>query len=321
MHALIRFTRSCCQWLATDHAAPSRLSRIWRSILLVPIFGLLVVCLRIKLAFGSSVTLYSETINGQKMRCRLPDLIQMYITVFGLWEPDLTHFIDTRLQANDVFVDVGANIGYFSLLASQRVGAHGKVVAIDALPSNFAELQHNISKNPSTENIRAINQAVSDEVGTLQVYAGPSHNVGLATTAPGQRQHLRHEASIEAAPLSELLSVQEISRARVLKIDVEGAEPAVLAGMSKFLENSHPELEILVELSPGWWSDKQLTPEQLIAPFRAAGFNTYLMDNNYWPWRYLWPKAVRPARRVTHLPDRRVKRIDLVLSKTDTALL
>ena len=321
MQALIRFTRSCCQWLTTEHADPSRLSRLWRGILLVPIFGLLVVLLRIKLALGTSVTLNSQTINGQQMRCRLPDLIQMYITVFGVWEPDLTHFIGTRLQPNDVFIDVGANIGYFSLLASQRVGPQGKVVAIDALPSNFAELQHNISGNPSTENIRAINRAVSDEVGTLQVYAGPSHNVGLATTAPGQRQNLQHEASIEAAPLSDLLSIEEIRQARVLKIDVEGAEPAVLAGMGKFLEACQPNLEILVELSPGWWTDKQLTPEQLVAPFRAAGFNTYLMDNNYWPWRYLWPNAVRPARRVTQLPDQRVKRIDLVLSKTDAAVL
>lgn len=315
MNWLIACTRGWAAMLTTPAATVRWPQRLWRAVLLVPVFSLLVLVLRMRLLLKGAVIVQGKTASGQRVHCRLPDLIQMYIALFGRWEPDLTSMIAQRLQPGDVCIDVGANIGYYTLLSSAEVGANGIVVAIDALPSNFAELQRNLSNNAGTENVRAINRAVSDQAGVLEVYAGPEHNAGLATTAPGNRHELRREATIPAAPLDELLMEEEMHRARVLKIDVEGAEASVIAGLGRFLENCNPELEIFLELSPGWWDDQSLTPEQVLAPLRQAGFNTYLMDNNYWPWRYLWPNAVRPPRRVQRLPDARVKRIDLMLSK------
>lgn len=60
------------------------------------------------------------------------DLIQRYLYLFGVWEPHMTRWLQRRLKPGDVFVDVGANIGYYSILASRLVGARGKVVAIEA---------------------------------------------------------------------------------------------------------------------------------------------------------------------------------------------
>lgn len=317
MNRLIGWTRAWAGLLTTSADTVSWPQRLIRGALLVPVFSLLVLVLRLRLRFKGAVITQGQTASGQHFRCRLPDLIQMYIALFGRWEPDLTRLITQRLHPGDVFIDVGANIGYYTLLASACVGAQGRVVAIDALPSNFDELQHNLNANVGTDNVHAINRAVSDKPGVLAVYAGPAHNAGLATTAPGDRHQLQREASIPAAPLDQLLEGEDVERARVLKIDVEGAEAGVVAGLGRFLENCHPALEIFLELSPGWWSDASLTPEQVIKPLREAGFHTYLMDNNYWPWRYLWPNVVRRPRRVQRLPDKRVKRIDLVLSRRD----
>lgn len=318
MNVLINVGRAWAGILTTDNDNPTAISRLVRAILLWPVISVLFLAWQIRRLRGRGFVMEVEASFGSVFRCRLPDLIQSYILLFRVWEPDLTEFISSRLRRGDVFVDVGANIGYFTLLASRKVGPEGKVVAIDALPSNYAELVYNISLSANRDNVRPVNRAVSDSHGTLRVYAGRPHNLGHATTAPGQRKNLHFEATVPAAPLSDLLQTDEIRGARLLKIDVEGAEPSVLAGLGPFLEHCNPELEIVLELSPVWWTEPGLTPERVLAPLRAAGFNTYRMDNNYMPWRYLWPKAVRKPRRVERLSDRQAKQIDLVLSRVDS---
>jgi hypothetical protein len=75
------------------------------------------------------------------------DLIQQWVYYFGIWEPALTTWIRRRLRRGDLFVDVGANIGYFALLASKAVGRSGRVVAIEASAVIFDSLRRNIVAN------------------------------------------------------------------------------------------------------------------------------------------------------------------------------
>jgi hypothetical protein len=67
--------------------------------------------------------------------CDLDDVIQRYIFYFGVWEPMISHVTEQMLHKGDVYVDVGANIGYCSLLASNCVGGSGRVVSIEASPT------------------------------------------------------------------------------------------------------------------------------------------------------------------------------------------
>ena len=87
---------------------------------------------------------------GGVMQGNTQDLIQRYLYWFGVWEPQLTCWIKSRLPPRRVFVDVGANIGYYSLLAASLVGDDGQVVAIEASPSIYRLLCNNL------ELIRAI---------------------------------------------------------------------------------------------------------------------------------------------------------------------
>ena len=315
---LLPVARWFLRLLQTDTTHVSLLRKVVAAILLVPIFGSLLVALRVRAALFGPLTVQSETRFGSTVATHLPDLIQMYIHLFGIWEPDLTTFIQRRLRPGDGFVDVGANIGYFSLLAAELVQSeqHAAVVtAIDASPSNFAELLANIERSEHGNSINAINKAVASERGTLQIYAGPKHNVGLATTVA--TRGLSVESTIEAAPLTELLNDEEIANARLVKIDVEGGEPAVLAGMRDFVDRCRDDVELLIELSPEWWADRSLTPQQVLQPFLDSGFHVYAIENNYWPWRYLWPHDVSPPRRVHDELPSDVKRLDIVLSRVD----
>ncbi len=211
--------------------------------------------------------------------------------------------------------DVGANVGYHTLLAADK-GA--QVVAIEASPRIFATLQENVLVN-GAEGVRLVNKAVAERAGTCAIYAGPVQNIGLSTTV--EQRGFAAEFEVEAAPLSDLLEPDEIDATQMVKIDVEGGEDAVLRGMDSFLEAAPHNVEILVELSPKWWSDRTQTPRDVLRPLTDAGFNVYAIDNNLWPWRYLWSDDVRPPTRVRRPLTRRVKRLDLVLSRADRETL
>jgi FkbM family methyltransferase len=239
--------------------------------------------------------------------------------VFSEWEPDLTRFIAGRLTDGDVFVDVGANVGYYSLLAAECVGPRGTVVAVEASPVVAADLRHHVTVNHAEDRIRVENKAASAEPGTLTTYAGPAHNVGMTTTVQSQGMHA--ESEVEALPLDSMLSPDEVAATRLIKIDVEGAEPDVVAGMAPLIRSLRADTEIVIELSPKWWSDKALRPVDVLAPFTEAGFHVYEMRNSYSAWRYLWPNDVSDAVRVKRKLTKRVARLDLVLSRVDAESL
>ena len=92
-----------------------------------------------------------------RMHGNTEDLIQRFIYYFGVWEPDLTAWINGRLQGQQdrIFVDVGANIGYFTILAAKLLANKGQVVAIEASPQTYALMLANLKRN-GLVNVQAI---------------------------------------------------------------------------------------------------------------------------------------------------------------------
>src|SRR5262249_45653444 len=140
---------------------------------------------------------------GAVMTGQSKDFVQRYIYYFGVWEPNLTEFIRRRLAANPsrrTFVDVGANVGYFTLLAS-RLLPLGQVVAIEAFPSIYEELLRNIYLN-NCSNIRAVPFAATERTEQLSMfYAGPL-NEGRTTLVAGN--HSSPPTLVEGKPLADL---------------------------------------------------------------------------------------------------------------------
>jgi FkbM family methyltransferase len=307
--------RRAVRLLRTPKSSVPTAEKVLRGAVFLPVYVLLLVPLIVRALLGRPIVVPARTRFGATLTCRLPDLIQTYIWIFNEWEPDLTHFIAGRLTDGDVFIDIGANIGYYSLLAAECVGTGGRVVAVEASPTVFGELQRNVLANDFENRIREVNKAAAATAGTLTIYAGPLHNVGMSTTV--QTHGMRAESTVEALPLDQLLTSDEIASTRLIKIDVEGGEPDVVAGMTNLIKALRADAEIVIELSPKWWPDRQLRPVDVLRPFTEAGFNVYEMRNSYSAWRYLWLNDVSDAVRVRRELTERVSRLDLVLSRRD----
>lgn len=241
----------------------------------------------------------ATTYFGARIHCNPLDLIQRMILHFGVWEPDVSRVIEQNLASGDVFVDIGANIGYDTLLASSRVGSAGQVVAIEASPRTFALLQRNLAANASSSNVRAVNAAVSDRPGKLDLYEVNAANIGAATTLASRGGTLM--ASVEALPLEQILTPQERSRLRLIKMDVEGAEPPILRHLLEHLPAYPATMDIVVEAAP---DDDPVAWRNVFDRMRAAGFSAWAIDNDYeleWYLRWRRPSALQ---RIDTMPAR-----------------
>ncbi len=246
------------------------------------------------------------------------DLIQRYLYLFGVWEPHMTRWLQRRLKPGDVFVDVGANIGYYSLLASRLVGRAGTVVAIEASPTFHQLLRRHARRNDST-NIRALNAAVSDRDELLTFILASSRNMGANSVVPYDGP-AESTFEIAAQPLPDLLTDDEIANARVIKIDVEGAEGSVVRGLLPLLDKLRPDAELTVEVTPQRMSDLGDSVEDLLTAFKDHGLHVYRLPNDYAAASY--PDALR---RAPEVPVRWrgpvTEESDLVFSRVDAETL
>ena len=235
----------------------------------------------------------ARTIFGARISGNSRDLIQRHIYYFGAWETNLTRFVNTAIQNGDVFVDVGANIGYFTLQASKLVGKSGKVISFEASPRIFAKLRDNLSRNRVT-NVTAHNLAVSDTDGLVKIYLASSSNIGETTIIATDSADF--ECEVAARPLSALLSPSELARVRVIKIDVEGAESQVVAGLLPMLRGARLDLEIAIEISPKRLRVLNKKADDIVASLSDHGFFPYRIENSYLELSYLSTEHPRPER-------------------------
>lgn len=259
-----------------------------------------------------------EARSGDLFAVDTQDLIQRYLYLFGVWEPHLTGWLRRRLRPGDGFVDVGANIGVFSVLAARLVGDGGRVVAIEASPDLHQRLVRNTRLN-ALGNVRALNAAVSDRPRTLTFALASARNTGANSIVPYDGP-VESSFRTEARPLPELLDAAEIATARVIKIDVEGAEGSVVRGLAPVLGALRSDVEITVEVSPERMARLGDRAGDLLAVMREAGFHVYRLANDYAPGSY--PAALSGAPRApVRLRGPVTEESDLVFSRTDAERL
>jgi FkbM family methyltransferase len=253
--------------------------------------------------FAESPTV-AKTFFGASMFLDARDISGRYIAYFGIWEPNLTHWLQRSLKQGDQFIDVGANLGYFSLLASS-LGAN--VTAIEAAPRTHEALLRNIAANECS--IRAVNAAAWDEATTLELFVDPDKITGTSSVIPNlaEQWKLRTMCKVKAAPLTELLTREEIKAARVIKIDVEGAETHVVRSLIPILESGRPDLEVAIELALGE------TTEELISIFHNRGFKMFHLPNVYSPALYLANRTPERLKKLDMLPKDEM--VDVVFSR------
>lgn len=216
-----------------------------------------------RVGFGPSVVPYVEDAHLIVSRGMTGATGNVYV---GLHEYDDMAFVLHLLRQNDLFVDIGANIGTYTILAAKVVGA--RCISIEPLPSTFAHLENNIHYNRIGNLVEAKNVGLASEHGNLRFSANldtMNHVVDEAYAGPQVR--------VDVLPLDELLD------GRVpfaMKIDVEGFERQVLAGASRTL--SAPGLQAIVIEVNDHQDRYAMSGKTALDVLRDAGFGSYRYD-------------------------------------------
>jgi FkbM family methyltransferase len=232
---------------------------------------------------------------GARMEIDTGDFIGGRLAFFGLWEPSITSYLEASLEPGDVMIDVGANIGYYALLAAERAGPTGRVYAIEASPSIFRELERNIARN-SWRTIVPLNFAVIEASRLVSVHMHDPTNRGRATVLDQLAAAAPHpvETNVEGRKLSDIVPDEALRAARFIKIDVEGAEWLVVAGLRDRLAHLSPRAEILLEIDADAIEALGGSLRALIGIFAAAGFSAFQIENTYSAAEYTHARRSMP---------------------------
>ena len=181
-------------------------------------------------------------LGGQSMRVNWA-LHKTY--VFGTHEPSVVQGLKEVVQPGWTAIDVGANIGYYTLLMANRVGPHGKVIAFEPLAENFRILQENIKLNGHA-NVMAENLALMSRTERIELRSATPGAITWVASVKVDQNSAVESQSVEAVTLDEYVQKKGIAKVDFLKIDVEGAEASVLDGAMSVLSKHRPIL--LIEL-------------------------------------------------------------------------
>jgi FkbM family methyltransferase len=204
-----------------------------------------------------------QTLHGTKYLIDPHDLIMApQLIIYRQWEPDLSEYFLSHFTSNTVFVDVGANFGYFTCLAGSRIGqsGNGRVIAVEPNPRLFQLLQMNCSINwsmcPIDLHQKAI--AVSDGILDLWIPENRAANASLSAAAGGKPH------KVDVRSLDSILDIE--LKIDLLKIDVEGHERGVLLGAKEVIKRS-PNINIVIEWSVSQMLQAGISPIEMIKTF------------------------------------------------------
>lgn len=154
----------------------------------------------------------------------------------GSFEHELVKHLETEIKKSNIFYDIGAHVGYHTMIASLLVGNDGEVVAFEPLPRNLYYLKKHLEIN-NIDNVELIESAVSDESGYTYLEPGDHPSTPHITEFKSNGNH-----KIRTYSLDDLINSKSINPPDVMKIDVEGAELMVLKGSIYILKNYKPKI-------------------------------------------------------------------------------
>ena len=193
----------------------------------------------------------------------------LFSKILAKWEP--TYIL--KPKKDQIIIDVGANVGYYTIYLAKIVGKNGKVVAIEPDPYSFQTLKKNCELN-NLSNVEFYNLAISDHNESLSFYQEKSHS-GKGSLFSNSTENT--SIDVQATTLDELFE-KKLQTINWLKIDVEGFEFFVLKGASKLLSKTQ---KILIEIHENILSTNNQKPQDIIELLEESGF-TIRIFNEYW---------------------------------------
>ena len=194
------------------------------------------------------------------------------LSVLGIYERKMTQLIQSHVRPGDTAIDVGANLGYYTLLLARGVGPQGRVIAFEPDPDNFSLLERNVSANGYGDRVKCVQAALSDHEGTLRLFRAPDPGDHRIYDSHDGRPFLE-------VPVTTLDSVCAGGGVDLIKMDIQGAEGLALRGMAGVIEASD-SLTLFTEFWPHGLRLAGRQPTDYLADLVDAGFDLDLIDGS-----------------------------------------
>ena len=195
-----------------------------------------------------------------------------YLALHGYFEKMETDLVHKYVKPGMRVLDIGANIGYFTVMCSVLAGKHGQVVALEPDDTNFSFLKRSVAELP-TKNVHLVQAAAWSNSGQLDLYLS-SQNPGDHQSFPGD--DARHHYTVEAVAIDDLPEARD--GFDFIKMDIQGAEGHALRGMKNILANQPPAV-MLLEFWPSSLERAGTSPQKIFASLVQHGYRIHRVSN------------------------------------------
>lgn len=209
-------------------------------------------------------------INGHKMFLDSKDCLGL--SIFKIHEPAETELIKKEVKKGDIVIDIGAHIGYFTLLFAKLVGKNGKVFAFEPDPTNFAILKKNIELN-GYKNVTLVQKAVSDKIGKTNLHLSED-NDGDHTIY--DKKDNRPSIVVSVTRLDDYFKNKK-DKINFIKVDTEGVELKVIKGMPDLLKKNK-NIKILTEFWANGIKKAGIEPKEILNVLIKKNFKIYQVN-------------------------------------------
>ncbi|MEM7647144.1 MAG: FkbM family methyltransferase [Pseudomonadota bacterium] len=216
--------------------------------------------------------------NGYKVDCDIREVVQQLIYFFGYYEAIETFWVSQILQPGQTMLDAGANLGYFSLVGAQIVGAQGQVHSFEPIPANFKRLKNHIKLNHLESVVHANNVGLWDQNEVLDFGISEETANNFGTFSVGSKDNLVNQLQCQVIKIDDYVSEKKVSKVDFLKMDVEGAELKALIGAQRTLERDRPTL--LIEICKYTCDRFGYDQEEIWQLLKPLGYKMVLISNS-----------------------------------------
>ena len=208
-------------------------------------------------------------IEGRKMFTHGND--GLALSIFKVYEPAQTKIVKQYVREGDVVIDIGAHVGYYTLLMAQLVGKKGKVFSFEPDPLNFQLLKKSVEIN-RFDNVILVQKAVSNTTEKIKLFVG-NNDRAINRIYDAKLGDAKESIEVESITLDEYFQDNSESL-NFIKIDSEGSEAKIVNGMQRLLSENR-KLVMMTEFFPFLIQKSGNDPNQHLKLLEKAGFHLY----------------------------------------------
>lgn len=192
------------------------------------------------------------------------------------YEKQTTELFERIVKPGMVVFDIGAHVGYYTLLAARQIGDTGEVHAFEPEPSNFNLLAQNVEFN-NYQNVECVNKVVSNDTGSIELFLTSLDNGRYSIYNHGLPK--KRSVLTQSISLDDYVNEKNLTKIDLIKVDVEGAETDVLNGAIKLLNNRNVR-NVIIEFNPGLLQNAGVSPREFLVKPSSWRFNISYIDED-----------------------------------------